>query len=445
MNDSVFVGRIPLYDHGRRTTAYELVVTDGVDDRDPFHDRERAVRRLLGLAVHKIGLDEFVGGRDVWIPMTVRLMHDGHHETMPPRRTVLQIDPTALRDSELVPELERARRAGYRIALDLSSPLVDVYDPPTQPPSDVVEDRSEAGIERPSRHDRSRVTVSEIAAIEPMLDALKINPATATSEGFATLLQKARKRMLPVVAVGVETVQQRSALSTYDFFEGSYVLEPVGSPGIRLNHMAALELIAELQRPNATFEDVEKIIGRDPSLSMRILTLANSGLFSLPKRVDSTRAALVMLGLSNVRHMALMMTLNATSDVPAELTVTTLVRARHCELLANAAKLKGEVAFTVGLLSLAGAFAGVPNAEALAQLPITAEVSEAIEHHRGSLGVVMRTVVAGERCELASTQSSESGPGPQWDIETIASTYIDAIRWAERLRGGSVRAALASA
>ncbi len=211
----------------------------------------------------------------------------------------------------------------------------------------------------------------------------------------------------------------------------------------------ALELIAELQRPNVSFEDIEKIIGRDPSLAMRILTLANSGLFSLPKRVDSTRAALVMLGISNVRHMALMMTLNAVNDVPGELTVATLVRARQCELLARAAKLKDEVAFTVGLLSLAGSFAGsfagLPTAEALAQLPITSEVGDAISHHSGPLGVVLRTVIACEQRALSTARSFEPDPGVMWTNDVLSSTYIDAIRWAERLRGGSVLATVESA
>ena len=112
-----------------------------------------------------------------------------------------------------------------------------------------------------------------------------------------------------------------SARSDFDCRAGAFLFQPVAHGlGGSVDRLAAMQLLAELERPNSSFEDVERVISRDPSLVMRMLSLVNSGMFSLPKRIDTTRSALVMLGLRNVRQLALAVTLNSVTSVPAELT-----------------------------------------------------------------------------------------------------------------------------
>lgn len=61
-------------------------------------------------------------------------------------------------------------------------------------------------------------------------------------------------------------------------------------------------------QPNVTATDIERIAGTDPALAAKILTLANSSYYGLPRRLSSLREAVVFLGFKCVRNMAMAIT-----------------------------------------------------------------------------------------------------------------------------------------
>lgn len=61
-------------------------------------------------------------------------------------------------------------------------------------------------------------------------------------------------------------------------------------------------------KPNVTATDIERIAGTDPALAAKILTLANSSYYGLPRRLSSLREAVVFLGFKSVRNMAMAIT-----------------------------------------------------------------------------------------------------------------------------------------
>ena len=60
--------------------------------------------------------------------------------------------------------------------------------------------------------------------------------------------------------------------------------------------------------PKATAQDLEKIIALDQALAARILTLANSSYYGLPRRVSTLREAVVFLGFKTLRNLAMTIT-----------------------------------------------------------------------------------------------------------------------------------------
>ena len=412
MNDSAFLGRLPIFDHAHRTVAHELFVRDGVSDTNSFGDPERASRRLLVATGAHAGFDEFIGNADVWTPVSAGSLQGGQYRSLPAKRSVLEVTPATLATPEISVELEGAKAEGYRFALDLvGSPLSG--DP---------------------------IGAADANAMLRYIDAVKVSVAGGVNDVHRRLCGEAAKRSLIRLACGVDTLALADAsFGEFSLLQGRFVLQPApGGQGARIDRLAALQLVAELERPDVTFDDLEKIIARDASLTLRVLTLANSGLFTVSKRIDTARAALVMLGLRNVRYMALMVTLGAISDVPSELTLTALIRARHCEVLANQAGLRSEAAFTSGLLSLVGVFAGLPTHEALTKLPITDEVRDAIADHAGPLGTLLTIV---EECETGTVHEALSAPWPgtkALDLDLLATTYAESTIWAERLRNSAV-------
>lgn len=60
--------------------------------------------------------------------------------------------------------------------------------------------------------------------------------------------------------------------------------------------------------PKATATDLEKLIGMDQALAAKILTLANSSYYGLPRQITTLREAVVFLGFKTVRNLAMTIT-----------------------------------------------------------------------------------------------------------------------------------------
>ena len=57
--------------------------------------------------------------------------------------------------------------------------------------------------------------------------------------------------------------------------------------------------------PEISMDEISDVINRDPALAARVLKVANSPFYGMPRQVDSLQLALVILGLSEVRNIAL--------------------------------------------------------------------------------------------------------------------------------------------
>ncbi|MDA8454483.1 HDOD domain-containing protein [Acidovorax sp. GBBC 3334] len=67
----------------------------------------------------------------------------------------------------------------------------------------------------------------------------------------------------------------------------------------------ARELIATMHDDDIPFEKVRNAIARDPALTAKLIRLANSARFGLPRSVSSLDDAITMVGLNQVRTLAL--------------------------------------------------------------------------------------------------------------------------------------------
>jgi EAL and modified HD-GYP domain-containing signal transduction protein len=177
-----------------------------------------------------------------------------------------------------------------------------------------------------------------------------------------------------------------------------------------------------------------EIVSRDVGLSYNLLRFVNSAFFSVPRRIESIRDALVLLGLQNVKRWATLMTLANTNDKPHELIVTGLVRARMCELVAVARgeKRESEGYFTIGLFSVVDALMDVSLIELLRQLPFSQEIMDALLNYDGPKGELLHGVLAYERGDFTPLMSLMPAGTPPADF------YAQAVEWATDAGGGLV-------
>lgn len=116
-------------------------------------------------------------------------------------------------------------------------------------------------------------------------------------------------------------------------------------------------LLRSLDADDANIARLARDIGQDPPLSARVLKVVNSPFYGMPGQVASLSEAVMVLGFSNVRSLALAASLSARFDfkprgplAPIRMWEHSFRTALCCRLLAGLARLNGETAFTVGLL-----------------------------------------------------------------------------------------------
>ena len=118
-------------------------------------------------------------------------------------------------------------------------------------------------------------------------------------------------------------------------------------------------LLSELARPEPDLRKLGQLIGTDPALTTRLLTLANSAMFQLSRKVSSIPEALAILGIDHLRSLAQAAALGLSfRTVPGvnlqhfwrySLNVAKLARA-----LAGTVRQNPATAFTAGLVHAVG-------------------------------------------------------------------------------------------
>ncbi len=152
------------------------------------------------------------------------------------------------------------------------------------------------------------------------------------------------------------TAEQRQAFD--DLLREAKELRPL--PAI------ALRLIAMVEDSRFSAQDLAGTIRTDQALTLKILRLANSSTFGLPRRITSLREAIVLLGFREVRSLALGACVvdasvrdriaGATLDYET-FWVNSLVVAYFAQALAEAEGVDSDEAFTGGVVHNVGRLA----------------------------------------------------------------------------------------
>jgi len=364
----ISVARQPIFDKDLGVFAYELLF-NGADGAADSAD-------LVG-TFGSMGLQDLVGNRPASVKVSEAFLHDALSLQLPADRLILEVKDGP---ADLIAAL---RQRGYTMA-------------------------------------STRVEVADIVHI----DVSRLGQQGVFQQ--ASQVQGHGKRLL---ASGVETHEELEFCKSlgFDYYQGHFLCQPkpVTKQTVPTNRLAKLSLLAELNNPDADFDGLEKIIGRDVGLSYRFLRYINSAFFSLPHKVGSIRQALVLLGIGAVKKWATLLAMADIDDKPNELVVTALVRAKMCELAAASRPARErEEYFTTGMFSVVDALLDSPMDVVLASLPLSDEIKDALHHHLGPKGVVLKAVLNYERARFDDLKAL-APPGV-----SAQEIYTWAISWA---------------
>ena len=116
-----------------------------------------------------------------------------------------------------------------------------------------------------------------------------------------------------MASINTMDITKISGLSNLDFLVAE-VDKLVSLPDIYYRLESAIE------SPSSTVEDFAKLLGSDPDLCARLLSLANSAFYSFPAKVETIDRAVGMIGLRQIRELVLVTTvLKAFSKIPIEI------------------------------------------------------------------------------------------------------------------------------
>jgi c-di-GMP phosphodiesterase len=376
---SVAVARQPILDRGQRLTGYELL------HRGSAVHGEQATAQVMLAAFGDIGLRSLVGAMPAWINVSRRFLLDVDPLSLPPGEVVLELLEDQLLDDELLGRLREFAAAGFPIALDDF-----VYHPEAD----------------------ELLTLASIAKV----DVLAGGPEHAAEQ--ARLLSPSGITLL------AEKVEDRAMFEHclalgYELFQGYFFCKPEIVTGREIPSSASCSLhdIAALTRADATFEEIEAIVTRDPGLTLRLLRLLNSAAYSLRRRITSVHDAVTMLGPRTVRQWAMMLVLGGINTHCDELVPTALSRARTLSQLAQRRDGDTDIAFSVGLLSVADAMLGVSMADALDGIPLHEGVTDALLHRAGPDGAALTAVLDYEWGNAGGAE------------EPLGECYAEALTW----------------
>lgn len=393
----VFVARQPIFDTRRRVVAYELLFRSGIDNWfPPGTNGDMASARLIADVLTTFNLHALTGGKKAYVNCTRRVLCEGLYSVLPPKRTVIEVLETVDADAETLAAVRSARAAGYEVALD------DFVARPALEP------------------------------LVPFVNILKVDfLATAPAER-RRIRESTRHRKITLLAEKVETEAdvRDGEQAGYTLFQGYFFQRPemISRQDIPPSKLTYVQFLRELQAPTLDFDGLERIIKHDVALSVKLLKFLNSATFGWRSRVTSLKQALVLLGERPFRKWAsLIAVVGMTSDRPPELALTSLGRAKFCELLCPVAGLNGREldAFLVGLLSSLDAMMGRPLPELLTEISVSPSIDAALLREDTPLGRVRALVIAYERAEWTTVTALAKALGiAEAKLPEIATTSM---------------------
>lgn len=387
----VRIGRRPVHDRHMRVVAYELHSDHAHPGVAAAGHDVHADLFLTGMV--DVGLDRLASGHDVVVALPAELIHDGALAHLPMDRLVLDVRADQPVDDTLESLLRSAHGDGLRIR---------VADPIRHP------------------HLSGMAEVADMVAVE----VTTLDP-TERRQRLARL--RAPGRQLLAVGVDDHATHDDCRAAGFDLFSGTVLATPNVVSGTRLgtDRVALFRLVALLNDPDLRVDTLETAVASNPVLSYQVLRYVNSAFVGLRTEVDSIRQAIVLVGPPVLRQLSGLLLAQQITNKPLEATRLALARAQMCATVGSAMGDSRPAYHTVGMLSAVDLLTDVPLDTAIAGLPLTEEVSDAVLHHTGRLGRVLQAVKLYERCDWDDPVLSSFDPG------LMSEAYLSGLSWAD--------------
>lgn len=393
---NIYVGRQPIFNRNLDVIAYELLFRGNTESNHAMIlGQDTASAQVMINIFGEMGVEDVLGKHKGFINFTEGLLLKDYQPFFPKQKVVIEVLENVQVTPELMDALTTLKEKGFTIALDDY-----VFNP-------------------------------ELQVLEELADYIKVDILEVGPKALVEHTKRLKSKGIKLLAEKVETRKQFEFCLKlgFDLFQGYFFAKPVIIEGKRLpqNKLTTLELLASVYDPDVDMNKLSKIIGKDISLSQKLLKFVAET--SGPElRISSIHDAVLRFGLNRLKSWASMLVLSGIDDKPFELFITSLTRAKFCELVAEkTGKSRTESYFTVGLFSCLDAVMDSKLETLLSKLGLENNLEQALLKEEGEHGLLL-TLVKG----LEKGRTDMNLPDDM-NASEVSSCYLEAMKFAENI------------
>ncbi len=395
-----YIVRQPILDKKQKVVAYEILYRE--DESSLYSQQDVWVANAIEEFLGKMSDERFMGGSIAFLTFTPNLLMKNIPKMFPQDQLVIQIEDNSIIHPVAQKIIYRFKKKGYQIALN--------------------------GFEFLPRY----------FGIMDAIDIVKVDFSRNTSS-LRNIINIAHSFQKKVVAFNLntqESVELAKELGC-DYFQGSFVAEQKKSKVHRFDHMQGnfFQLMVAVTRDEPDIDEITQIISRDVTLAFSLMKLVNSAYFALRNQVKSVQQALVILGIGQLKQWIYLLSFREESGgLQDELIRISFLRANFCMELAKLVEnlpISPAEAYLMGMFSTLGTLMEVPLADALAELPISQEIKDALITGEGICGDLYHLVLSYERANwLELTRYAQKLRIPENQLTRV---YFDCVEYVNQI------------
>jgi EAL and modified HD-GYP domain-containing signal transduction protein len=377
-----YLGRQPVLDRDQALFGYELlfrstplgqanIERESPGAGTPGGAPAPGLNATAAVIAHaaQLGLARAIGDATCFLNVDAAVLASDIYAFLPRERTVLEIAASVAPTDAVLARLAELAGHGFSFALD--------------------------GIGSGPTGDTAR-----LQRLLPLARFVKLDLRSTSQPALAALVARLHGMHKTVVADKVETREEYQACLDLgaDYFQGYYFARPsvLGGRKLSPSQVAVLEMM-KLVTSDVDNADIERAVKRDVTVAINLLRLVNTPAVGARQRIDSVSQALLVLGRRQLQRWLQIMLYaepgtQGHNQTPLLMLATT--RGRLMELLAQrlrpGQRYLGEIAFTVGIMSLMDVLFGIPMADIVEQIPVSDEITNAVLRRTGFFGELLK-------------------------------------------------------
>lgn len=407
--ENVFLGKQPILDRHQQLVAYELLFRTSINNNqaEVWNDSHASANVLVN-AYGYLDIQQILGNLRGFININRELLLDDAIFLLPNKQVVLELLENITVTPEIVNRCIELKKKGYQLALD-----------------DVVQVDSRA---------------------QPLLsivNVIKVDVLAMTDVEIRQLMQDLKKWPVIPLAEKVDSPERAKMCMDlgFEMFQGYFFAKPiiVSSSKIEPNKLSLLRLLSLVIR-DASIDEIEQLLKREPDLSYSLLRTVNSVGLGLSQKISSIRQAVVAIGYRPLRRW-IQLLLYAADPTKEEISVnaltqTAVIRGRLMELVAVLDRPHDknfqDRAFITGVMSLLDTLFSMDMQQIVDKLEIPDEIVRALLQREGRLGDLLRLVEAREKQNMEQVEEIMTELS-FLNQTSLSKAELDAMNWANHI------------